>query len=149
MIASDSPDRLGCEDRDACIKSAVTQHPKLLQELSNILESLASQRADVGSRGDDGEAGDNQDDDESNQEDERAGRAQSGADLLQTFVFSATLTLPPEASEAPQERCARRPWTSQTERCQPLQLKLRLMYRHTFSKFCQICHALPTLAKAN
>ena len=94
MIASDSLVRLGCEDRDACIKSAVTQHPELLQELSNILETLASQRADVGSRGDNDEAGNNQDDDESNQEDERAGRAQSGADLLQTFVFSATLTLP-------------------------------------------------------
>ena len=73
----------------------IAQHAEPLQELSNILESLASQRANVGSRGDDdNEVGDSQDDNEGSQVDEEAGLARSGADLLQTFVFSATLTLP-------------------------------------------------------
>ena len=78
----------------AYIKKAITEHSEPLQELSNILESLASQRANVGSQGDKEEAGTDQDDDESNQEDEAASKAQAGAGLLQTFVFSATLTLP-------------------------------------------------------
>ena len=76
-----------------------------VQELSNILESLASQRANSGAANadvemeadmDDDAAPDDADDADAEADDEADdvsdGKATAG--LLQTFVFSATLTLP-------------------------------------------------------
>ena len=76
-----------------------------VQELSNILESLASQRASSGAaNADDGmeadmdndaapdDAGDDDADPDDQADDVSTGKATAG--LLQTFVFSATLTLP-------------------------------------------------------
>ena len=70
-----------------------------VQELSNILEALTSQRASSGAAADDADL----DEDAADDEDEDADADAAGADissgkapagLLQTFVFSATLTLP-------------------------------------------------------
>ncbi len=73
--------------------------PCAVQELSNILEALVSQRASSGPAPDDADLA--EDAAESDDEDEDADAARAGnssgtdpAGLLQTFVFSATLTLP-------------------------------------------------------
>jgi hypothetical protein len=68
-----------------------------LQELSNILESLASQRASSGGADEDADMA--ADVEEAAEGDETRATAPAAADrpeLLQTFVFSATLTLPQE-----------------------------------------------------
>ena len=74
-----------------------------VQELSNILEALASQRANSGVAADDADldGGAASDEDEGIDENEGVNAAGAGissgktpAGLLQTFVFSATLTLP-------------------------------------------------------
>jgi len=61
------------------------------QELTNILESLESQRASGGSGALDDDA---PDDNPAEDAEEQAKEGEKKAGLLQTFVFSATLTLP-------------------------------------------------------
>ena len=70
-----------------------------MQELSNILEALASQRANSGTAANDADLADGPASEEDEDEDVDAASAgvssgKTPAGLLQTFVFSATLTLP-------------------------------------------------------
>jgi hypothetical protein len=69
--------------------------PFELQELSNILESLASQRANSGGADEVTEmAADMEEAAEDDEDHAAASAAAVRSGLLQTFVFSATLTLP-------------------------------------------------------
>ena len=69
--------------------------PFELQELSNIMESLASQRANTGGADEDAEmAADMEEAAEDDEDHAAAAAAAVRSGLLQTFVFSATLTLP-------------------------------------------------------
>ena len=67
---------------------------RTVQELSNILEALTSQRASSGTAADGADLDDDaaEEDDDNADADNSSGKAPAG--LLQTFVFSATLTLP-------------------------------------------------------